>query len=298
MQLKDSTVDRSFRFGVGLTASTSRKEWIAKCQRAEDIGYDVIGVGDHIGMPSPFPALMLAAEFTQRPRLATTVVNASFHNPALLARDAATTDQFTDGRLELGIGAGYMKSEFDTAGFRWPGPGERVDRVKQTVVELRRLFADPTHRPQPSQKHGPPLWLVGRGDRLLATAAQQADIIGLSGFTSGSEGRTGDLATIEEISERVEFLRGCLGERISDVEFNILVWRVVVTQRRRSEAMRLEPMRGLSADQMLCVPTVLIGTAPQISDQLIEYREVFGFSYITVGEYNMEAMAPVIVKLR
>lgn len=292
------SANRAFRFGVGLTASFSRKDWIEKCRKAEDIGYDVLGVGDHIGMPAPFPALTLAAEVTQRPRLATSVVNASFYTPALLARDVATTDQLTNGRIELGLGTGYIRSEFDAAGLRWPSPSERVDHLERTVAELRRLFSDPGHHPQPAQQPGPPLWVVGRGDRLLTLAARSADIIGLSCFAPGNEGSTGFLADIDSIAERVDYLRDRIGPRLSRVELNILVWRVIVTNQRRREAERLEPMRRLTADDMLNVPTVLIGTARQIADQLIEYRERFGFSYITVGEYNIEAMAPVISFLR
>lgn len=298
MELMANPADRPFRFGVGMTATASRKNWVNKCRKAEDLGYDVIGVADHLGMPAPFPSIMLAAEVTQRPRLATAVLNAGFYNPALLARDVAATDQLTDGRLELGLGAGYMKSEFDAAGLPWLNPGKRVDHLEHTVSELRRLFADSDHQPQAMQRPGPPLWLGGRGDRVLAMAAREADIIGFTGFAPGNEGDTGYLADIDGVTERVAYTRALLGERIAQVEFNILVWRVIVTNDRRATAARLEPMRTLSAQQMLDVPTVLIGTARQIVDQLIEYRERFGFSYITVGEYNLEGLAPVIELLR
>lgn len=298
MELHPDPAERSFRFGVGMTATASRKDWIEKCRRAEDLGYDVIGVADHLGMPAPFPSLMLAAEATERPRLATAVLNVGFYNPALLARDVAATDQLTDGRLELGLGAGYRKVEFDDAGLPWPSPRQRVDHLEHTVAELRRRFADPAHRPQPSQRHGPPVSIGGRGDRVLALAASEADIVGFTGFTSGNEGETAYLADADDIAERVEYTRVLLGERISRVELNILVWRVIVTNNMRAEATRLEPIRALSAEQMLKVPTVLIGTVRQIADQLTAHRERFGFSYVTVGEYNLDALAPVIEILK
>lgn len=298
MELKPNPADRPFRFGVGMTATGSRKDWVDKCRKAEDVGYDVIGVADHLGMPAPFPSLMLAAEATQKPRLATAMLNAGFYYPALLARDIAATDQLTDGRLELGLGTGYMKAEFDAAGLPWPIARQRVDHLEHTVYELRRFFADPEHRPQPAQRPGPPLYLGGRGDRVLALAAREGDIVGFTGFAPGNDGDTGFLADINGIAERVDYVRDRVGDRISRVELNILVWRVIVTNHRRAEAARLEPMRTLSAEQMLEVPTVLIGTARQIVDQLIEYRERFGISYITVGEYNLEALGPVIELLR
>lgn len=298
MQLHSDPTQRPFRFGVGMTTTATRKDWIDKCRRAEDLGYDVVGVADHLGMPAPFPSLMLAAEVTKRPRLATAVLNVGFYNPALLARDAAAADQLTDGRLELGLGTGYRKTEFGDAGMPWPSPRQRVDHLARTVTELRRRFADPDHRPRPVQPSGPPISIGGRGDRVLSLAAREADIIGFTGFAPGNEGNTAYLADVGGVAERVEYARALLGQRVAHVEFNILVWRVIVTNTRRAEAERLEPMRTLSAEQMLKVPTVLIGTARQIADQLIEHRQRFGFSYISVGEYNLKALAPVIELLK
>lgn len=298
MSLHPDPARRAFRFGVGMTATGSRKNWIEKCRKAEDMGYDVIGVADHIGMPAPFPSLMLAAEATQRPRLATAVLNAGFYNPVLLARDVAATDQLTDGRLELGLGTGYMKAELEALGLHWPTPGQRVDHLERTVVAIRRLLADPNHQPQAVQHPAPPLWLGGRGDRLLSLAAREADVVGFTGFRRGNEGTTGYLTDIDGIAERVNYLRDLLDTRVSDVELNILVHRVSVTNNRKREAERLEPLRDLSAEKMLDVPMILIGTVRQIVAQLIEYRERFGFSYITVAEYNLEAMAPIIEMIR
>lgn len=298
MELHPNPAERPFRFGVGMTATAARKDWVDKCRKAEELGYDVIGVADHLGMPAPFPSLMLAGEVTERPRLATAVLNVGFYNPALLARDVAATDQFTDGRLELGLGTGYRRVEFEAAQMHWPSPRQRVDHLERTIVELGRLFKDPDHQPQPMQRTGPPLSIGGRGDRVLALAAREADIVSFTGFAAGNEGDTGFLDTADGVGERMSYVRRLLGARLSEVELNILVWRVIITKDRLAEARRLEPMRNLSAHEMLNAPTVLIGTARQISDQLVEHRERFGFSYITVGEFNLEAMAPVIELLK
>src|SRR5437764_13828090 len=110
---------RPFRYGVALVAPGSRAEWVAKCRQAEDLGYDVVGVVDHLGTVAPFPALVLAGEVTERVRLNTFVLNASFYNPVLLAREVTGLDRFTDGRLELGLGAGYAEAEFAAAGIPW-----------------------------------------------------------------------------------------------------------------------------------------------------------------------------------
>lgn len=295
----DRLPERPFRFGVGLKTPRSRKDFVDKCREAEDLGYDVIAVADHLGLLAPFPALTLAAEVTTRPRLATSVLNAAFYNPALLARDVACTDQFTDGRVELGLGAGYVAAEFAAAGLRWPTPRERVDHLERTISELRRFYVEPVYGLPPARPAGPPLWLAGRGNRMLRFAAREADIIGFSGFSSPSEdGLMGQLDNRDKITERVELTCSALGDRISHVEFNILVQYVLVTNDRRKVAEELESKLLLTANEMLEVPTVLIGTIEQIAEQLIEYRENLGFSYITVAEKKMAALAPVIERLR
>src|SRR4051794_36827258 len=177
-----------------------RGDWVDKCRKAEDLGYDVIGVADHLGMPAPFPAAVLAGEATERVRLTTFVLNAAFYNPALLARDVAGTDQFIDGRLELGLGAGYVKAEFEEAGLPWLRAGKRLDHLEHTITELRRLFADPEYQPQPRQRPSPPLLVGGWGDRTLRLAAKYADIIGFTGAAVDGEGKLAGLADASALS--------------------------------------------------------------------------------------------------
>ncbi|WP_216853714.1 TIGR03621 family F420-dependent LLM class oxidoreductase [Phytoactinopolyspora halotolerans] len=277
-----------------MMTSMSRKALIEKCRMAEDLGYDVIGVADHLTLMAPFPSLMLAAEVTQRPRLTTTVLNAGFYNPALLARDAAGFDQLTEGRFELGIGTGYAKIDFDTAQISRPSPAQRVDHLERLVAETGRLLADPDFRPRPSQPSGPPLLLAGHGRRVLGMAARHADIVGFSGFAPRHDHDIPDLIDSDGLADRAAYVHHLLRDRDDDVELNINVWRVIVTGNRRAEAERLAALRNLSADQMLNVPSVLIGTAPQILDQLVEYRERFGFTYVTVTEDDLEAFGRVI----
>jgi probable F420-dependent oxidoreductase len=145
-------MSRPFRFGVNLLEPASAEEWRAKCRRAEELGYDVILVPDHLGMPAPFPALVAAAEATERPRLGTFTLNAGFWNPTLLAREVATTDALTGGRLELGLGTGYVRAEHEAAGLPFGSPGERVDHLRRTVKELKRLLGSDEHQPQAAQR--------------------------------------------------------------------------------------------------------------------------------------------------
>lgn len=298
IERNEAHVPRQFRFGTCMMAAGSRKDLVEKFRRSEGMGYDVIGVADHVGLLAPFPSLMLAAEVTSGTRLATTVLNAAFYRPSLLARDAAAIDLLTEGRLELGLGAGYARVDFDSLGTPVPTARQRVDHLERTVSELRRIFANPNIEPQPAQRPGPPVWVAGHGYLVLEIASRAADIIGFSGNIPVRDRDTPRLADLESIADRVTYVRKLLGNRIEDVEFNINVWRAIITKDRRAEAARLASSQGLTADNILGLPTVLIGTAAQIVEELVEYRERFGFTYFTVPEYDMDAMEPVIGLLR
>lgn len=282
-----------------MTVPGSRAEWVDKCRKTEDLGYDVLSVADHLGMQAPFPALVLAGEATERVRLNTFVLNTPFYNPVLLARDVAGTDQFVDGRLDLGLGAGYVKAEFEAAGIPFPGAGERIDHLQRSILELRRLFADPDYQPRPAQHGGPPLLIAGWGRRLLTLAAAHADIIAFAGASANREGKLEGLADIDALAERVEFVRAALGERVGKVDFNILVQLVAITDDRQGLLERLRPYAPtLTLEQLGQLPTLLVGTAKQIAEQLRANLERFGLNYITVLEHNLETFAPVIELLR
>ncbi|SFW54595.1 TIGR03621 family F420-dependent LLM class oxidoreductase [Amycolatopsis australiensis] len=278
---------RPFRFGVALVAPGSRAEWVAKCRKAEDLGYDVVGVVDHLGRVAPVPALLLAAEATERVRLNTFVLNASFHNPVLLARDLTGLDEFTGGRLEIGLGAGYVRAEFEAAGIEWGTPGQRFARLVRAVSEIERAYEG---RPRP------PLLLGGRGDRVLAFAAEHADTIAFTGTAPGAAEGPLALAGPAALAERVDFVKRALGGR--DAELNLLIHFVRVTGGRRAAletAHRLVPHLG--AGELAELPTVVVGSAQECADQLRRTRETLGVSYFTVIEEDLERLAPVIDSL-
>ncbi|MET7377441.1 LLM class F420-dependent oxidoreductase [Streptomyces sp. NPDC005526] len=292
---------RPFRFGVNLLESAPGREWRAKCRRAEELGYDVILVPDHLGMPAPFPALVAAAEATERPRLGTFVLNAGFWNPALLAREVATTDALTGGRLELGLGTGYVQAEHERAALPWGSPRERVDHLRHTVEELGRLLGSAEHRPRPVQRPGVPLLIGANGDRMLRLAAEHADIAAFTGARAvpGSASGQLDPLSAEELDERVARYREFAAGRAEPAELNLLLQQVVVTDDPEA-AVRplLERLPHLTADQVLALPIVLIGTLEEITGRLRAHRERFGLSYLTVLEPSMEAFAPVLRALR
>jgi probable F420-dependent oxidoreductase len=270
--------------------------------------------------------LVAAAEATQRLRVGTLVLNAPFWNPGLLAREVATTDILTDGRLELGLGSGHMKWEFDEAGIAWQPPTARAARLADTISELQRYFSTEFDQlragmssPKPVQRSGfggfgPPLLVGGTGDPVLRIAGQHAQIVGVAGTyqVRGQPPGTFRLATTAEVDERMAFARSCAGARADEIEWHLLVQAVVVTDdrrgaaeervaewRRASEAaLATDPGAVPTVDELLATPYVLIGTADEIAAQLRRSRERWGFSYVTVHEPYMQAFAPVIDRLR
>ncbi|MFC9843096.1 LLM class F420-dependent oxidoreductase [Streptomyces sp. NPDC060223] len=286
---------RRFRFGVSLTNPAPAGEWREKCRRAEQLGYDVILVPDHLGMPAPFPSLVAAAEATERPRVGTFVLNAGFWNPTLLAREVATTDALTGGRLELGLGTGYIQAEHDTAELPFGSARERVDHLVRTVEELERLLGAAEQPPRV------PLLIGGNGDRMLRLTAEHADIAAFTGARSVPGSVTGTLAplTAAELDERVAAYRSLAVGRKEPAELNVLIQMVVVTDDREAAVRELLPrVPQLTLEQVLDLPIFLIGTLEQLTTQVRAQRERYGFSYLTVLEPYMEAFGTVIKALR
>ncbi|WP_025359826.1 TIGR03621 family F420-dependent LLM class oxidoreductase [Kutzneria albida] len=287
------------RFGVVLISEgCGRAEWVAKCRRAEELGYDVVAAPDHVNLTSPFPSVVLAAEATERPRIGTYVLNASFHNPRLLARDIATMDQFLDGRLEIGLGTGYVQWEFEDAGVPFGSPGSRVDRLEHAVVELDRLLTDP-ELPKSVQRPRPPLLVGGHGNRVLRLAAQRAEVVSFVGAQFDPKYGRMTIATAEQMRERVRFVRAAAGERADQLEFNVLSKATLLTKDRAAAVEQLRRFGPeLSEEDLLGAPVIGVGTAADIAEKVRENNEVYGISYTTVMENAMESFGKVIELLR
>lgn len=292
---------QAFRFGVNLTTVAHADAWRSTCRSAERMGYDVIQVPDHLGLPAPFPALVAAAEATERARVGTLVLNAGFWNPTLLARDVATTDVLTGGRLELGLGTGYVAAEHEAAGLPYGSAGARVDHLTHTVTELTRLLGSSEHRPAPVQHPRVPLLIGGNGNRMLDLAARHADIVAFTGARAAPGSSTGQLIGLsaEELDSRVAAYRDLAAPHGRKQELNLLVQTVAITDDRRSALRGMQHrFPHLTEDELLELPILLVGTVHQIADQLRAQRERYGFSYLTVLEPAMAAMASVIEELR
>ena len=306
-----------FRFGVNVGKPLSRLEWAETARKIEGLGYDILYVPDHLtDMIAPIPALVSAAEATKSLRVGTNVLNNDFRHPVLVAREAAAVDLLTDGRLQLGLGAGSIRSEYEEAGFEFERGALRVGRLAEAVTIIKRLLQGERvemagkhyrmsgHRisPLPVQKPRPPILIGGNGPQLLSLAAREADIVGLSGITFRNGGAAPpDLSgwRMSSVDERIRLIRQVAGEeRDSRYEINALVQRAIVTNDRRAAAEELRSRApDLTTDEILQCPYVLIGTIEQIVEDLQARRERWGISNYTVQGPYLDALAPVVAHL-
>jgi probable F420-dependent oxidoreductase len=306
---------KPFRFGVNVRMASSRAEWAAKAQKVEDLGYFSLTVPDHLAsMVAPIPAVVSAAAATTRLRVGTNVLNNDFRHPVLIAREAATVDLLTDGRFQLGLGAGHMQSEYEQAGLRFDSGSARVERLAEAIAIVKGLlrgepvsFAGRHYRvtdhriyPLPIQRPHPPILVGGNGPRLLALAAKEADIVGLSGITFRRGGADPDLSgwSMAAVDERLRLVRQAAGDRYDHLELNALVQRVVVTDDRRLGAKELaRRWPQLKPEEILQSPYVLVGTIGQLVEDLQARRERWGISYYVIFEPYVDDFAPVVARL-
>ena len=299
-----------FRFGVLARAASSRSEWVANARHVEDLGYSTIVVSDHFtpGLAT-LPALLTAAEVTGL-RIGSLVLANDFRNPVVLAKEAATIDLLTEGRLELGIGTGWLEVDYTASGISFDPPKTRVDRLEEAVVVLRGVLGGEkfTHRgehykvdiegtPLPVQQPLP-LLIAGSGPRMLALAARHADIVSLTatlGISEYNHFLRGAVQAGDAVDRQVARVREMAGDR--DPEINALINHAVVTNDRIGVASRIGADAGVSAEEALASPHVLVGTVDQICDDLVERRSRWGLSYPVLLTDSIEVMVPVIERL-
>lgn len=310
-----------FRFGVICERMQSAEEWVTKARYAENAGYSTFLIRDHfIREPfgdqfAPMIALMAAADATKTLRVGNLVLDNDYRHPVVLAKEAATLDLLSGGRFELGIGAGWLRVEYEQAGLPFDDAGVRVSRLKEALHVLKGLFANQpltysgSHYnisnldgfPKPLQRPHPPI-LIGAGSRrMLALAAQEANIVGilpkaLSNGTISEEVMERLPATM---AQKVEWVRQAAGERFPDLELNMVISPIFTEQRRQraEQLMHERGWSGLSVEQVLEMPSVFIGTADQMAEEMWRRREQYGFSYYVVSDALMEAFAPIVSSL-
>ncbi|MCA9876127.1 MAG: TIGR03621 family F420-dependent LLM class oxidoreductase [Thermomicrobiales bacterium] len=303
---------KPFRFGVQSRSLGPRDAWLATVRRAEALGYSAISWADHlVGGLDPVACLAAAAVATERLRLTSFVLDNDFRHPALLAMSAGTIDILSGGRLDLGLGAGWMKEEYAQSGIPFDPPGVRIARLEEALQLLTLLFtgepvtfqgqfyqvANLTLPPVPVQRPHPPFVIGGGSRKILTLAGKYADIVGITNraLPDGSK----DLAdlTAEAMERKIGWIREGAGERFPQVELNLICTRVVITQDREAAATQLATQLPLSVEQILEAPAILLGSVDEIVATLRARRERYGVSNIVVVEPLMEAFAPVVAEL-
>jgi probable F420-dependent oxidoreductase len=302
---------RAFRFGVVAAHIQSRADWVSKVRQAEALGYDTLLVVDHLTTSlGPLVALTVAAEVTERMRIGSFVFCNDFRHPAVLAKEIATLDLLSNGRFELGLGAGYLPTDYHKSGIALESAGVRISRFEESVQLLKKLFTedvvnfsgeyyhvrDLAGQPKPVQQPSLPLYIGGGGKRVLSFAAREANIIGIA-HKSSAKGL--DLAdtTAEPTMQKVRWIQEAAGDRFDQLELSVMIFRAAITDHRDQAARHIGARFGLSKEQTLDSLQLLIGTVDQVVEDLQMRRERFGTSYIVINEEQMEMFAPVVACL-
>jgi probable F420-dependent oxidoreductase len=309
-----ATGHRPFRFGVQLQRADSASAWVNKARHAEEIGYSIVTMPDHVSsQPAPIPALTAIALSTTKIRLGPMVMSNDWRNPVLLAREAATLDWLSNGRLEFGLGAGWQSQDYERLGLPFDSPGVRVDRMAEALGIIRDLLSgntvtcsgryyrlvDATCYPSPVQTPHPPLVVGGGSRRILSLAGRLADIVNVhTNLGASQRGATyrPDLAP-DSARERVRWIREGAGARFAELELGFRIFMTAVTDQRSSAAAELGSRWQLSADEVLESPYALIGSVDSIADELVARREQFGTSHFLWNESELKTMAPVVRRL-
>lgn len=308
------TERRLFRFGVQFAEARTGAEWREQARKAEALGYDILVMPDHLGGQFAVgPALAAAAEATTTLRIGTLVLQNAFRHPAFVAMEAATLDVLSDGRFELGLGAGgSFMGDYDWTGIPFDPPGARLDRLEESLRIVKGLFAEGPLTlsgehyaitgleglPKPVQRPRPPILLGGGGRRLLSLAAREADIVSIlpTMLAAGGQFKNEEMKT-SAVAGKVDTIRQAAGDRFPQLELNILVQKIVVTDDRQAGIDQVSAEWDVPGDDVLDSPHVYVGTAEQIADDLRWYRERLGVSYFVVFDEYADAFAPVVAEL-
>jgi probable F420-dependent oxidoreductase len=310
-----------FRFGVIGEHMSSAEAWGTTARQAEQLGYSTLFIRDHF-IPDPFGdqfapmiALMAAADATRTLRVGSLVLDNDYRHPVVLAKEAATLDVLSHGRFELGLGAGWAKAEYQQAGISFDAPGIRVGRLEEAVHVIKGLFASEpltfsgTHYhidqlngyPKPIQRPHPPILIGATGKRMLAIAAREANTIGIlnSDYSTGVEIDDPLKRSPAAVAEKVQWIRQAAGERFDHVELNMVIAPILTSDRRQGaeQCARQHGWNTIRPENVLEMPSIFIGSVEQISEQMDERRERFGFSYYIVSDADVETFAPIVARL-
>jgi len=316
-----------FRFGYQAFAPDTAAQWRDMARKAEDFGYSTFHLADHyLGEGDAYtkaahppqsvaavPAMVAAAAVTETIKIGCRVFCCDYHNPVVLAKEMATIDLMSDGRLEAGFGAGWITSEYEAIGIEMDRPGIRIARMAEYIEFSKQFFAGGQMDyqgtyvkasgfealPVSPQPGGPKIMVGGGSPKVLGIAGKMADIVSIN--FDNSAGKIGEhglaSSTAERTHQKLDWIRDGAGDRFDDIEIEIAAYFTAVTEHTEATVAAMAQGFGMSAEEMAAHPHALIGSVDQICEGLIERREKYGISYLTVGATQLDDFAPVVAKL-
>lgn len=302
-----------FRFAVAASTITNGPDFIELAKKTEDLGYSSLAIADHLDdQLAPLIALTGAAMATTTLRLNSLVLCNDYRHPGMVAKEAATLDQLSGGRLELGMGAGWMKTDYEQLGMPYDRPSVRIARLGESVQIVQGLLRgesvtfDGDFYSIAGLKGTPlpfdgaiPLMLAGGGKKMLTLAARHADIIGVNpGLAAGViDERAGATATPNATDLKLEWIREAAGDRFDAIELQTRVHLAAINDDRDSYAEMMAPLLGITAEEAKSSPHALVGTVEQCIETIQMWRERWGISYISWGADVIDEMAPIVAAL-
>jgi len=306
--------DRRFRFGIQLSQPLAGLSWAESARKAEDLGFSTLFLPDHFGdQLAPIPAMMAAADATTTLNVGALVFDNDYKHPVVMAKEIATIDQLSGGRVEFGLGSGWMKSDYDESGIPYDAPKVRVERFFEGVEIIKGLWSDEPVNfsgehytitalnglPKPARAGGPPLLIGGGAPRMLRFAGAHADIVGVnpsihSGAIDGEAARDG---AADRFDQKLQWVREGAGDRFDDIELNVLVFLAQITDDPTGVAEMMAPLFGTTPDLMAEAPLALFGTEDGICETIEARRERWGLSYYVFQGDALDTMAPIVARL-
>jgi probable F420-dependent oxidoreductase len=315
---------RPFRFAVQAAKARSATEWRDLARKVEDLGYSTLFAADHYLGPgpasrqarwppqylAPITALATAAAVTETLRVGCRVFCVDYHLPTVLAKEAATLDLLSDGRLELGLGAGWSEPEYRAMGVAFDPAPRRVTKLEEVValvkahwagdeLDLRGEFVNVegyAGLPAPVQRPHPPIMIGGGRKRVLSLAAREADIVSINNVPFDAVNDAG-LTPAGEAERRLGYVRDAAGDRFAELEIESSPFFTSVTDDPKGAVERVATTLGIEPDGLLDHPNVLIGSAGEIAERLESRRQAFGVSYVTVQQSQVDSFGPIAARL-
>lgn len=319
---------RPFRFAIQAFSSPTKREWVDLARKVEDSGFSTLHVADHYLGPGSriegtghrvqamalIPALTAAAMATTTLRIGSRMACTSYHLPTILTKEMATIDVLSEGRLEIGLGAGWLVNEYEGMGIPFESAGRRIQLMRETAefmlmaygsdaeVDYHGEFIDSSGYvavPRPVQAPHPPLMIGGGAPKVLGIAGALADIASVNFNNSSGVVGAGSISssTEDETRKKVQWIKDGAGDRFDQIELETATYFISIDGRSEITADAVSKRTGLEMADLKRFPHAAVGSVDEICDELIRRREEYGFSYITVGDAHLDAYLPIVERL-